>query len=225
MKNSALLILALALAFGCVQDGGEAATVPEAAQDSPADVSKPAGNDSGGAPANESAAPQVQAERGEVTLEVKFTEVDLESSTQEVRKPNPDCYPDAEKCAMMDEDMHIFEYVEHEYYDLSSGADICILSIGDKDSEALYLVEYTVENQDSVSHTVSPELLVKTGNTKMGYLVSSPYSEKNCTRFYDGSDLDVELEPSESMDFEAVIVLPDDESPLSAIVYVDGEAG
>ena len=227
MKNIILLALAMAMAFGCVQETGGTAAAPQTTDGMPENVSQPAANESIGAatPENETAAPAEPAERGNVTLEVNFTEVELETSTQELRKPNPSCYPDAEKCAMMDEEMHIFEYVEHEYYDLSSGTDTCILSIGDKENDALFLVEYTLENQDSLQHTVSPELLVKTGNAKVGYLVSTPRSEKNCTGFYDGSDLDIVLEPSESMDFKAVIVIPEGESPLSASVYVDGKAG
>lgn len=219
MKISVLLILALALAFGCVQEGAETRASEEAVDEPVTNV--PVAPDNGGsdAPANGTAAPQVQAENGEVTLEVKFTEIELESGTVEIRKPNPECYPDAEKCGMMDEPMHIFEEARHEYYNLSSGGDVCLLSMENVGSDSLYLLEYTVENHGSQPRIVSPELLVKSENQKMGYLVSTPHSEENCTGFYDGSDLDIELGPSESMDFKALLIIPGNETPLSASIY------
>jgi hypothetical protein len=221
MKRILLLILAFSFLLGCAQE--TSADMPAQA---PANESEqPAINESAAPkPAeNVTTAPPAAAEAGEVILEVEFTEVALDASTVEVRTPNPDCYPDAQKCAMMDEPMHIIEEVEHRYYNLSSGSDICLLAPGGPE-EALYLVRYTVENQDSTAHTISPELLVKTGNPKMmGYLVSTPYSKANCTGFYDGSDLDIELGPSESMDFKALIVLPESETPLQASVFVDAQ--
>jgi hypothetical protein len=221
MKNIILILLVLAMAFGCTEQADE--TIPET-QGALANDSNPAENDSAAEPEeDETVAHSSPTEEGETTLEVTFTGVDLTETTQEVRKPNPECYPDAQKCMMEEMPMHIFEEVEHKFYNLSSTDDICLITMSDIGSDSLYLVEYSIENQDSESHTVSPEVLVKTENTKMGYLVSTPYSKTNCTGFYDDSDLDIELAPSESMDFKALIIIPSNETPLSASVYVDGD--
>ncbi len=232
MKNLLLLILALSLVFGCVQETPAAQNdVPAVANESQGPVqneSLPAGpndNTTATQPAdNGTAATSAPAETGEVVLEVGFTEVDLTTITIEIRKPNPECYPDAQKCMMEEMPMHIFEDVEHTFYNLSSKGDICLVAPGaDASSTTFYLVEYTIENQDSMPHSANPELLVKTENTKMGYLVSSPYSKTNCTSFYDDSDLDIDFGPAESMDFKAVLIIPKTEAPLTASVYVDGE--
>ncbi len=223
MKNIILVILAMAMVFGCAQQAGDTGTA-ETTQQQVNDSQQEANNSGGAETENTTALPSVPTESGEVTLEVSFTEVDLTETTQEVRKPNPDCYPEATKCAMEEMPMHVFEEVEHKFYNLSSDGDTCLLSMENVGSDSLYLVEYTVENQDSQPHTISPELLVKTENQKMGYLVSTPYSKTNCSTFYDDSDLDIELKASESKDFKALIIIPSTETPLSASVYVDREA-
>lgn len=225
MRLALIFLLAAALLSGCVQGSTTGQTGDGTGMQGTDNVSEgtaTAPPQEGTAGSQEEVAEPPPAVQGDVLLTASVEEIELSTLVSEVRVPNPECYPDAEKCGMMDEPMHIFEEKVDNFYNVSSAGESCLLAPSSADEgDTLYLVEFSFDNQDSAAHTVEPYMLRIETEEEDQYLVTSPRSGSACASFVDEAALSLDAGES-SGKLKAIVTVPDSQIPLSAVYVVDG---